>query len=113
MYDYRLAPGVRPEEFPHVMEQEQREGWTPEQIFQRIQKIESAAWKGASHEEPVYDIVFRKASSDISYGQMLINRYGEKLREVADILGGMRDQACINLSNDIDKFLFEGSPSDM
>lgn len=112
MYDYQVQPSVRTEEFSGVCAQMQTEGWSVEQIFQRTRAAQGVAFPST---EVVYDIVFRKASKNISYGQMLINRYGEKLRDVAKDLrvtcAGSRPAMVI--AADIDEFLFRGSPEDM
>lgn len=112
MYDYQVQPSVRTEEFAGVCAQMQTEGWSVEQIFQRTRAAQGVSFPS---QEVVYDIVFKKAGKDISYGQMLINRYHGKLTEVANNLR----VTCSNsapamvIAEGIDKFLFEGSPDDM
>jgi hypothetical protein len=112
MYDYQVQPSVRTEEFPGVCTQMQTEGWSVEQIFQRERGAQGVS---VPSREVVYDIVFKKASKDISYGQMLINRYSEKLTEVANNLRVTcsNSRPAIVIADGIDKFLFDGSPSDM
>jgi hypothetical protein len=104
MWEYKSVPNVRSEEVEHVCAQMGKDGWDAHGFF---------FMRADSLDYDRFNIIFKKASKDISYGQLLINRYGDKLTEVADILGGMRDQACLNLSADIKEFLFKGSPEDM
>jgi hypothetical protein len=111
MYEYQVQPGVRAEEFPHVCKQMQTEGWS-------LDQCDLSPWQHAdgSTNTVRYVLIFKKPSKDISYAQLLINRYGEKLTEVADKLlasKGMSGIETAALGRDIKEFMFKGSPEDM
>jgi len=105
MYEYLALANVRPDNLTQVCQEKQVEGYSVEQIDMHTDR-----YGVGNHVR--YAIVFKRPSKDISYGQMLINRYSEKLREVRDLLRPMGGQPS-GIADDIDKFLFDGSPEDM
>lgn len=107
MYEYQAWPGIRPEEIPGVTAQMQTAGWSLEHTH--VRNMESI-------HEIQYDLLWKKPSKDISYGQMLINQAHEKLTEVADKLlasKGLSGIEAAALGRDIKEFQFRGSPEDM
>lgn len=111
MYEFLAIPDVVAQDVGKVTRKYQEEGnYSVEQMF-----LQYTSERDRRSYSPHFTVVFKRTTPEQSHGQFLLNRAHEKLREVSDRLRhlGMPTSTLTALADDIDKFLFTGSPEDM
>lgn len=109
MFNYHIIIGLRPDNFDTEVFPLEQDGWELWHLTHRTVMTEGGPMS-RPRAEPRWDAVLRKRSKEVSYGQMLINRYHAKLEEVSE---RVRTAGLTAIADDIKQFLFEGSPEDM
>jgi hypothetical protein len=117
MYDYAVVIAVRPDNYHAIVREYEQQNYTLHES-NHYREFHYGGGSAIQKQELAsrWTLVFRRPSADISYGQLLINRHGDKLRSVAEYLlssKGLSGIETTELGNDIKEFLFKGSPEDM